>query len=546
MRYHQTVRQGLRLPSGRVISVGRLMLATLFLMATWLDSALPVRAPAVTYSLLTAYAVLSAVLAVVTWRDWWLDARLAGPAHALDIALFTLLVFAMEGYTSAYFTFFMFILLAAAIRWGWRATALTAMLVTLLYLLAAQLVANAAQFELQPFVMRTGQLVILSLILIWFGINQWRVGAYATSGELPDASLPGEDPLQAALKVALAASRARRGLFAWRELGTDETTLVAAPDGEPPATRARAPDLPHCPERPFLYHVARDRALCRDDRGNLHALASRELIGEEAASELGLHEGVAIPVRTGSGEGELFLEQVADLSTDHLELAEQVAADVAGHLQRHALLKAAEEGAESRSRLTLARDLHDSVVQFLAGAAFRLEAMKRSQGVRDLQPELDELKQLMLQEQGELRGFIAALRDGSHIGADELARDLGALAERLSRQWDVLCDFSAKTAEFTLPTRLQLDAQHLVREAVANAVRHAGAKSVSIRLDARPDELRLDFINDGARYPSPPTSGELPRSMRERVELAGGVLDLTRGMGVTKISVCLPTRGRSQ
>lgn len=521
------------------------MLATLFLIATWLDESQPARAPTGTYVLLAGYAGLSAVLAGVTWRDWWLDARLAGPAHALDIAVFTLLVFTMEGYTSPYFTFFMFILLSAAIRWGWRSTALTAVLVTLLYVVAGQLVATAGQFELQRFVIRTGQLVILSLILIWFGINQWRVGAYSRAEELPRASSPGEDPLPTCLEAAMKAVRARRGLFVWRERGRDEATLIAVPDGEQPLARAQAPDLPGPASTPFLYHVGKDRALCRDEPRNLHASPAHELIGNAAASALGLTEGLAIPVRTGSGEGQLFFEKVADLSTDHLDLGDQVSAAIAGHLQRHALFKAAEESAESRSRLALARDLHDSVVQFLAGAAFRLEAIKRSHGSRDLGPELDELKQLMLDEQGELREFIAALRSGSHIGADELASDLSALAERLSRQWDVLCDFSAQTAQIRLPTRLQLDAQHLIREAVANAVRHAGAKNVRIRLEAAPHELRLDFINDGSRYPGAAADGDLPRSMRERVELAGGVLHLSRGMGVTRISVSLPIGGRS-
>ena len=40
-----------------------------------------------------------------------------------------------------------------------------------------------------------------------------------------------------------------------------------------------------------------------------------------------------------------------------------------------------------------------------------------------------------------------------------------------------------------------------MREAVANAVRHAEAKSINISLAAAPDALRLEFINDGAGYP---------------------------------------------
>ena len=50
------------------------------------------------------------------------------------------------------------------------------------------------------------------------------------------------------------------------------------------------------------------------------------------------------------------------------------------------------------------------------------------------------------------------------------------LSARLARQWDVSCDFTAETKDMVVPTRLQRDAQNLMREAVANAVRHAGAK----------------------------------------------------------------------
>jgi signal transduction histidine kinase len=33
---------------------------------------------------------------------------------------------------------------------------------------------------------------------------------------------------------------------------------------------------------------------------------------------------------------------------------------------------------------------------------------------------------------------------------------------------------------------------------------------------------------------------EMPASLRDRVEQAGGALDLARGMGVTKLSISLP------
>ena len=211
------------------------------------------------------------------------------------------------------------------------------------------------------------------------------------------------------------------------------------------------------------------------------------------------------------------------------------------------MFEAAEEGAEGRSRLTLARDLHDSVVQFLAGAAFRIEAMKRAHASgREIAPDLDELKQLMLQEQGELRTFITAMRSGPEVAFDAAAKDVEALAEGLSRQWGIACESSARSADLMIPARLHQDVRQLVREAVANAVRHAGAKSVTIALAAADKKLRLELTNDGVRYPRTGDGLELPQSLSERVQHAGGSMEIARGMGVTRVSISLPIGGRSR
>jgi signal transduction histidine kinase len=262
------------------------------------------------------------------------------------------------------------------------------------------------------------------------------------------------------------------------------------------------------------------------------------------AELLGLSQGLAIPVRAGTGEGWLFLEGIPNLSTDHIDLGEQLAGDIIAHLQRHALLKAAAENAEARFRLSLARDLHDSVVQFLAGAAFRLEAMKRSASSgRPLEPELNELKELMLLEQGELRAFITALRGGSAVPMGDLVKDLRSLTERLARQWDIACEFSARPSDLMIPTALNLDIHQLVREAVANAVRHAAAKTVKVVMEPVGDSVRIDFVNDGKAFRGSNRAIDMPLTLRERVVQAGGTIELSRGMGVTKFSVSLPIEG---
>jgi signal transduction histidine kinase len=532
--------------SSRVIALARLMLASLFLVAILVDASQPARAPAIAYFIFVVYLGFALAMVMLTWKSWWWDARLAGPAHGVDITVFSLIVVVTLGYTSPVIPFFMFLLLSAAIRWGWRETALTAILVTLLYLVAGILtLPRGDPLEAQHFVVRTGHVVILSLIFIWFGVNQW--GARLQSWDLDplDEGSPNQPPVDSGLRAAMKALGAGAGCFAWVE-GDKASCLTMEGDRPSTATVALAEIAASLVGTPFLYDLPRQRALQRDSERNLRSLSPTEIVEPRTASALHLREGVAIPVRSDAGEGMLFLEKIPNLSIDHIDLGEQVGAKVAAHFQRHALFEAAGESAEARSRLALARDLHDSVVQFLAGAAFRIEALKRSvSSGRDAEPELEELKQLMLQEQVELRSFIAALRAGSQIALADFAKDLKALTDRLSRQWGIECSLSARTAKMTIPARLQRDAKQLVREAVANAVRHAGARSVAIEMSAAKDELRLSLTNDGTRYPGTGEFLEMPQSLMERVDQAGGNLEVSRGMDVTKLSISLPISGRS-
>jgi signal transduction histidine kinase len=541
------VTRGLRLPSGRVIAIGRYMLASLFLLAIWMDVSQPANAPILSWGVLGSYVIFALVVLAITWKNWWLDARLAGAVHSIDIVVYTFLVFSTEGYTSPFFTAFMFILLAAAIRWGWRATALTAILLTLLYLLAGLAVAaTTSKFVLQPFIIRTGHLIILSLILMWFGVNQWRSGRYVRERQAFDEPSLDGSLLQNSLAGAMDTINAARGILVWREHGSDKVQTLVADGPDVITAELQADALVERFERPFLYDVVKDRALAHDQGRDVRRFGALQMIRQDAAAALSLREGIAVPVSTAAGDGELFLESVPNLSQDHIDVGQQIAADIAAYIQRHALISAVEESAEARSRVALAGDLHDSVVQFLAGAAFRVEALKRDQAMgRNLEADLEQLKRLMLQEQGELRTFIAALRSGPQIELADLAKKLKELAAKLSRQWDVSCQFSAERSTAKVPSRLQFDTEQLIREAVANAVRHAGATSITIKLRTKADDLLLDMINDGSRFPKAPATDAMPRSLSERVRLAGGALELSRGLGLTKISVSLPLSGRA-
>ena len=78
---------------------------------------------------------------------------------------------------------------------------------------------------------------------------------------------------------------------------------------------------------------------------------------------------------------------------------------------------------------------------------------------------------------------------------------------------------------------------------MGTAVRHAGAKSVTIELAPAPGGVKLALTNDGTRYPRTGEYLEMPKSLTERVDQAGGEIEVSRGMGVTKLSISLPIAG---
>lgn len=529
-------------PSGRVIAGGRLLLASLFLIAVWADSSQPTHWNAGVYALLAAYVAWSLAVTLLVWNDWWQDARLAAPAHVIDVAVFMTMLYATQGYTSPYFTFFIFILLAAAIRWGWRETAVTAGAIIAIYLAAGLMLGPSPEIEVQDFIVRTGHLLIISAILIWFGANQWAAWPRLGIPEDPHGPVAG-DPFIASLRAGMAAVDARRGILLWRESVGQEIDLVRVAGEDASRTAvSRGRSLPRLPGN-CLFQLDKDRLLMRADASRWRFLGAAETLPAEFREHLDRAEGLAIPIATGAAEGYVVFQEVRALSTDHLDFAPRLARDMAVRLQEAELFAAVEERSMAKARVAVARDLHDSVVQFLAGLGFRLEALKRSPAaVGELGDNLAELKDTVMTEQRQLRAFIKGLRTGKPISLNDLTRDCASLCALLSRQWNIDCACACKSEAGWVPLRTQLDVHHLVREAVANAVRHGGAKQVRVAMQRDEKHLSLTVTDDGQGFATAAEGREIapPASLNGRVREAGGTLKVRSKAGETAVVIRLP------
>jgi signal transduction histidine kinase len=538
-----TAAEGLfKYQSGRVIALGRVMLVTLFLVAVILDRSEPERAVTETYALLFLYAGLAVVVAAATWRNWWLDARLAVPTLAIDMAVFTAIVFSTNGSTSPFFLFFVLPLLSAAIRWSWRETALTATALVLLYLTAGLLVAGRQSFELERFVIRSGHLLILSLLLIWFGIHARATRLFfRVEGFEPRPGHP-KDPVAQALDLTMHVTKARGGALLLGRVAEESCDGFMISDGELRRLSVERSLVREAGPSAFLYDIRQDRALTRRPKAQFQFFAAADFLDADQARELGLREGIVSEVRTEAQKGWLVLWRIPDLSTDFVDFGRELGRAAGFILDRHALLTAIETGAAARTRLSLARDVHDGIVQFLAGAAFRIEAIKRSaKSGSDVASQLEELKHLLVEEQGEIRGFVTALRREGDVDLADSVAELRALAERLAQQWSVVCRICANGEAASIPIRLHLDLQQLLREAVANAVRHGGADRIDVGLAVDGNRLELSVADNGSGFEAGGSSE--PWSLKERVERAHGSMRLASSPGSTDLLISLPLTG---
>ena len=153
---------------------------------------------------------------------------------------------------------------------------------------------------------------------------------------------------------------------------------------------------------------------------------------------------------------------------------------------------------EERNRL--ARDLHDAVAQKLFSAALTAEAAATLVEIdaQAAQTEMRRAGELMREATAELRALIFELRPPA------LERD--GLQEALRKHVDVLRRVDGAPIELAiscdgrLPPSLEEGLHRIAQEALHNAVRHAHAGRIDVRLGRDGARIRLEVRDDGVGF----------------------------------------------
>lgn len=184
---------------------------------------------------------------------------------------------------------------------------------------------------------------------------------------------------------------------------------------------------------------------------------------------------------------------------------------------------------EERNRL--AREIHDTLAQGLAGIALQLEAadahLDAGDDSRRAQTAIRRALNLTRSNLEEARRSVLDLR-AAPLEGRTLAEAIRALVEEQSGAAKLAHQFEMVGGERPLPVRVEAGMYRIAQEAIANVIRHAGAKHVVVQLIATSDAIRLVVEDDGRGFdPSAIPSGHFGLiGLNERVRLLGGTLDL--------------------
>lgn len=195
----------------------------------------------------------------------------------------------------------------------------------------------------------------------------------------------------------------------------------------------------------------------------------------------------------------------------------------------------AARAAATAERQRVARDLHDGLAQDLAFIAAHGDRMSAEMG--DQHPVVIAARRALAVS----RTAIAELSDSPDTTVQEA---LEAVAHELRDRFDIAIAVHAQpAAELSMATRQ--DISRIVREAIANAARHGGARNVMVSLTRSDEALRLRVCDDGCgilmAVRTDAHEGFGLRSMRERAAAAGGCMTIHKpGTGGTVLEVVIP------
>jgi signal transduction histidine kinase len=572
----------------RWLATARVALTIVAVLTLWME---PVRGFVYSrwlYWLLTGYLVHAVVvLLLVRFRPQSTRAfRLV--VHAADIVWPVLISMFAPAQRGQFFLFFVFVMAAAAYRWGlWETvgTAVTAvaLLWTEAYAVRAGLEPAADRWLLlvhfprlgvsvrgldpQQLFMSSVYLIVLGFLLGYMSENQKTVRAERAvitrvlSSTRVEAGLTGT--MQQILGEVMSIYGASRVMGASQEANSYRVFLADVKRGPEGAEALRWREALPESEKAYLVDwpadavyaarsgkgfrtvlLNRDGARLRDvSAGFLDALAHVEKF--DAIVSVGLVFGTE-----WSGRVFVFDPAMMGEPEEELRFLQEFAQQVGPAIYNVYLMRRLRERAGAVERARFARELHDGAIQSLIAVEMQLDVLRRQSGTQApvVNAELGRIQKLLREEVLKLRELMQAMKS-FEVDADRLLGFISDTVERFRRETGIAAEFVSEMERVDLSQKACRELARIVQEGLVNVRKHSGAHHVLVRLAQRAGNLQLTVEDDGKGFSFSgrlsdaelETNGKGPAVIRERVRLLAGELAIesTPGHGA-RLEVRIP------
>jgi signal transduction histidine kinase len=206
-----------------------------------------------------------------------------------------------------------------------------------------------------------------------------------------------------------------------------------------------------------------------------------------------------------------------------------------------------EREATLEERARIARDIHDTLEQALAGTSFQLNALAGSLDNVPQEPLriLDVARSMVRHAQEEARRTVQNLRF-LDLEKHDLPTALAQLAAQSGADSPIEILVNVRGTIQGLPSQVESHLLRISQEAITNAIKHSRVKIVRLELEYDAGWLQLTIHDDGCGFEVvhtvPTAAGHFGLlGMRERAEKIGGTLQIQSAPGRgTTIQVRVP------
>ena len=264
--------------------------------------------------------------------------------------------------------------------------------------------------------------------------------------------------------------------------------------------------------------------------------------------EAGFETVVIVPVQLHQrpvAEVTLLYRHAHELPQDTRDLLSTMAQHLANAMESLRASALEREAAVSQERSLIARELHDSIAQSLAFLKIQTQLL-RDAIARDnpaaRERSMNELDAGVHECLADVRELLVHFR--TRTQDEDIEEALRATLSKFEHQTNMPTTLTMTGQGLPLAPDVQIQVLHIVQEALSNVRKHAGAKSVALRVQRHP-HWRFEVWDDGRGFDPrsvPPDSLHVGLGiMRERAQRIGATLHLDSPPdGGTCVSLELP------